>query len=212
MIRAKRPEADLKRPYRRLLSRSLGLSAVLHLGLFSIDPAVEIEPAPMRREVVVIELEAVPETRQPIPPLLRQPEAAVSAPTDTLPRLPVDLDPPEVITEFAPESDEEVAEFWMVEKRPRVLKRVLPEYPAVAREALIEGKVSVRLLLDRQGRVLRVGRVTGPAVFRPAAAEAARQWEFTPAIQNDQAVRVWVSLPFTFQLEDGGDPGRSNPE
>lgn len=212
MIRAKRPEADLRRSYRRVLCRSLGLSAVLHLGLFAIDPAVEIEPAPMRREMIVIELEAVPETRQPVPPPLRQPEAAVSAPIDTLPRLPVDLDPPEVITEFAPESDEDVAEFWMLEKRPRVLKWVLPEYPDAAREALIEGKVFVRILLDREGRVLRVGRVTGPAVFRPVAAAAARQWEFTPAIQNDQAVRVWVSLPFAFQLEDRGDPGWSNPE
>jgi len=202
MIRAKRPEADLRHSYRRVLSRSLGLSALLHLGLFSIDPTVEIEPAPMRREVIIVELEAAPETRQPIPPPLLQPEITVVAPADTVPRLPVDIAPPEVITEFAPESDEEVAEFWMLEKRPRVLKRVLPEYPVAARQALIEGKVFVRILLDRQGRVRRMGQITGPAVFHPAAMAAARQWEFTPAIQNDQAVRVWVSLPFNFQLEE----------
>ena len=26
-------------------------------------------------------------------------------------------------------------------------------------------------------------------------------WEFDPAIQNDKPVKVWVSLPFTFQLK-----------
>ena len=87
---------------------------------------------------------------------------------------------------------------------------MLPEYPLAALEALIEGKVFVRILLDRQGRVWRVGRITGPAVFHPAVATAARQWEFTPAIQNDQAVGVWVSLPFNFQLEERGDSGRTD--
>ena len=210
MIRSKRPEADLKRFYRRLLLRSLGLSAVLHLGLFAVDPAVEVEPAPIRREVVVVALEPVPETRLLPPPPLMQPEIAVVAPPDTLRRPPPAIGPPDVITEFAPESDEEVVEFWMLEKRPRVLERVLPEYPAAALEALMEGKVFVRILLDRQGRVRRVGRITGPKVFHPAAAAAARQWEFTPAVQNDQAVRVWVSLPFNFQLEERGDPERTD--
>ena len=38
--------------------------------------------------------------------------------------------------------------------------------------------------------------------FREAAATAARQWEFVPAIQNDRPVRVWVDVPFRFELED----------
>jgi len=58
----------------------------------------------------------------------------------------------------------------------------------------------VYVLIDRSGKVEAVGKVLGPEVFHAAAKNAAAQWVFTPAIQNDKPVRVWVSLPFKFQL------------
>ena len=69
---------------------------------------------------------------------------------------------------------------------------------------MIEGKVFVRVLVNLEGRVERVERVTGPEIFHEAVTEAARQWEFTPAIQNEQSVRVWMSLPFSFELVEPG--------
>ena len=98
------------------------------------------------------------------------------------------------------EDEEEIVEIWRVEKQPEPVKEVVPEYPEVARKAGIEGHVTVYVLIDRNGRVEQVGKVLGPEVFHEAARAAAAQWEFTPAIQNDKPVRVWVSLPFKFQL------------
>ncbi|MBQ42259.1 MAG: energy transducer TonB, partial [Gemmatimonadetes bacterium] len=37
--------------------------------------------------------------------------------------------------------------------------------------------------------------------FHRAATTAVRQWEFTPAVQNDRTVKVWINLPFVFELE-----------
>jgi len=42
--------------------------------------------------------------------------------------------------------------------------------------------------------------VIGNEVFHAAAKKAAAQWTFSPAIQNDKPVKVWVMLPFRFQL------------
>ena len=201
MIRRKQTEADLKRTYRKTLSSGIGLSVLLHLLLFAIIPAIEFEVAPRTREPVVIELEKIPETRQSTHPLHPLYHLSSEVVVDTLPRQRP-IPPPEVVTAFSLEEEEEVVEFWMLEKKPRVLKRVLPEYPARARQGLVEGKVVVRILVDQEGRVERVDRITGPQILRAAAGEASWQWRFTPAIQNDQAVKVWVSLPFAFRLED----------
>lgn len=201
MIRRKHPEADLKRTYRKALSNGIGLSVLLHLLLFAMTPAIEFEVAPRPRVPVVIKLEQIPATRQSSHPPLPLYRLSAEVVVDTLPR-PRATPPPEVITTFSLEEEEEGVEFWMLEKKPRVLKRVLPEYPARARQGLIEGKVVIRILVDQEGRVERVDRISGPQIFRSVAAEAARQWQFTPAIQNDQAVKVWVSLPFAFRLEE----------
>jgi len=88
-----------------------------------------------------------------------------------------------------------------VEKQPTPTKKVVPEYPDIARKANITGRVYVIAVIDKQGKVERVIMVKGPEVFHEAAKEAAMQWEFEPAIQNDKPVKVQVSLPFTFQLD-----------
>jgi protein TonB len=200
MIRRKVPQADLKRSYRKVLWFSVGLSGLLHLGLFLVAPPVEFRPRSPVAQPVVIELERLPQTRQklPLPPPLALVVAEKATPEVRVrPRLQARA----ARAEFPLEEEEEPAELWMVEKKPTVLRQVVPEYPDSARRALVEGRVTVRVLVDRQGRVERVDRIEGPLVFHRAAAEAARQWEFAPAVQNEQTVRVWVSLAFVFELE-----------
>ena len=54
--------------------------------------------------------------------------------------------------------------------------------------------------VDREGKVEAVEILQGNEVFHEAATTAAWKWTFTPAIQNDKPVKVWVALPFRFQL------------
>ena len=97
--------------------------------------------------------------------------------------------------------EEEIVELWRVEKKPVFSKRVEPKYPATAQKANITGKVFVTALIGKDGKVEQIGKITGPKVFHEVAKDAALQSEFTPAMNNDRPVKVWVSLPFTFRLK-----------
>ena len=200
MIRLKSKDADLKRTYARDLWASVGFAVLLLASVVAINPQIVFDPLKPVQRPVIIELELVPETemRLPLPPPpVRLIEPVAYAPPVREHKLP----PPVVVTEFPLEEEVEAAELWMVEQPPRVLKRVLPAYPDSARRALVEGKVFARVLVGQKGRVEHIDRIEGPQVFHRTVAQAAKAWEFSPAVQNDRAVSVWVSLPFVFELE-----------
>ncbi|HID26212.1 MAG TPA: energy transducer TonB, partial [Thermoplasmata archaeon] len=96
---------------------------------------------------------------------------------------------------------EEVYEFYAVEIKPKLLKRVEPIYPEVARKAGIEGQVFVKALVDTNGYVIHVEvlRSTNP-VFEQPAVDAAKKFVFKPGYQRDKPVKVWVAIPFKFKL------------
>ena len=200
MIRLKSKDADLKRTYVRDLCASVGLVVLLLAAVVAIDPQIVFDPFKPVQRPVTIELELVPETgmRLPLPPPpVRRIEPVAYTPPVREHKLP----PPVVVTEFPLEEEVEAAELWMVEQPPRVLKRVLPVYPDSARRAEVEGKVFARVLVGRKGRVEHIDRIEGPSVFQRVVVQAAKAWEFSPAVQNDRPVPVWVSLPFVFELE-----------
>ncbi len=217
MIRGKQPEANLRLTYRKTLWACTGLSTILHAALFGLFPSFEPDAYARSEEPIIIQLEEIPETKQerrPPPPA----RPVVPVPTDN-PDVPDDvtiedteldlglddLAPPppleeEVVEEVELEEEEEIVELWRVEKKPVVIKQVEPQYPATAQKANITGKVFVTALVGKDGKVEQIGKVTGPKVFHEVAKAAALQWEFTPAMQNDRPVKVWVSLPFVFRL------------
>ena len=199
MVRLKSKEADLKRTYARDMWASVGLVVLLLAAVVAIDPQIVFDARRPVQRPVTIELELVPETemRLPLPPPVRRVEPVAYAPPVREYKLP----PPVVVTEFPLEEEVEAAELWMVEQPPKVLKRVLPAYPDSARKAQVEGKVFARVLVGRTGRVEHIDRIEGPQVFQRAVMQAAKAWKFSPAVQNDRAVPVWVSLPFVFELE-----------
>ena len=48
----------------------------------------------------------------------------------------------------------------------------------------MEGKVFARVLVGRKGRVEHIDRIEVPQVFHRAVAQAAKAWEFSPAVQK----------------------------
>jgi periplasmic protein TonB len=75
-------------------------------------------------------------------------------------------------------------------------------YPPVAVEIGLEGKVTVRVLVGEDGSVLKVGNINGNDVFREEVKEKSKNLVFTPGLQNNKAVKVWVSVPFSFKLKN----------
>ncbi len=87
---------------------------------------------------------------------------------------------------------------------PEPVRRVDPEYPSIAKDAGVEGRVLVRVLVSSTGVVLQAvadPRTTVP-MLEPAALEAARKWLFKPALANGHPVAVWIALPFVFRLHE----------
>lgn len=81
-----------------------------------------------------------------------------------------------------------------------IVKRQL-KYPELAIETGIEGRVTVKVLVGEDGSVIKVGSVSGNEIFHEEVKDKARDLQFTPGLQNNNAVKVWVSVPFNFKLK-----------
>ena len=106
--------------------------------------------------------------------------------------------------EAAPHSHEglAVAREEYREEPPEPVRQVIPEYPPLAREAEIGGRVVTDVRVGTDGRVLEARVEPGHSVtlLDDAALEAVRQWVFRPARANRTPVAVWVAVPFHFRL------------
>jgi protein TonB len=99
-----------------------------------------------------------------------------------------------------------VYQSFEVEKAPECVNlsqvRSSMIYPEVARQAGIEGRVTVKVLVGTDGNVLKVGSVSGPDVFHDEVQDKAMNLQFTPGLQNGKPVKVWVTVPFNFKLKN----------
>ncbi|MCZ6775125.1 MAG: TonB family protein [Ignavibacteria bacterium] len=108
-----------------------------------------------------------------------------------------------IVPDIFIEDDTPPADFVPVEKQPQIVKKVKPVYPDLAMRAGLEGKVWVKIWVDKEGKVREVRILKSDAeIFDEPAIEAAKQFIFTPAYMNKGPVSVWVSVPFKFQLAD----------
>ncbi len=93
-------------------------------------------------------------------------------------------------------------EFVAVEVPPEMIKSVEPDYPALARQAGLEGNVWVKALVDRNGDVkdARVQKSSGTPSLDEAAIQAAKQCKYKPGISHGQPVACWVTYRVDFKL------------
>ena len=87
-------------------------------------------------------------------------------------------------------------------RRPRVIHRVEPVYPADAREKNIKGSVVLTMVVDREGKPqdIKIWSSLHPSMDR-AAIEAARQMRFEPALKDGQPVSETLLVEFYFSLQ-----------
>ncbi len=81
---------------------------------------------------------------------------------------------------------------------PQPVTRIDPSYPEMAREAEIQGRVVLHVLVGRDGRVKSVKVVRSIAYLDEAAKQAVRQWVFKPALKAGEPVPAWVEIPVDF--------------
>ncbi len=75
-------------------------------------------------------------------------------------------------------------------------------YPEIARQINLEGRVAVKVLVGTDGNVIKVGSLSGPEQFYDEVRDKALNLQFTPGMQNGKFVKVWVTVPFNFKLKN----------
>lgn len=212
MIREKKPEADLRRSYNKVLGICTAITFVVHTTIAVIYPTFEASASDRKKKDVIIETIDIPETRQiQRPPPPPRPAVPIETDSDDVPDDVTiessDLDFDDAMVNLPPppppgsgEEVEEILEFYMVEDKPEPIHQVAPIYPEIARKAGLSGRVFLKFLVDKDGRVSNVEVLGGQEIFRQAAIDAIMQFRFKPARQNDKPVAVWMTQPIAFRL------------
>lgn len=100
------------------------------------------------------------------------------------------------------DEDPDINAFTPVEKYPEIVVAATPEYPEVAKRAGVTGKVWVKLLVDKEGKPKKAVIMKSDSdLFNDAALGAAMKSAFTPALQNNHPIAVWIVLPYKFNLQ-----------
>jgi protein TonB len=77
---------------------------------------------------------------------------------------------------------------------------VAPAYPLLAREMKVQGAVSLRALISREGSIQELQILNGPGILASAAREAVKQWHFKPFLQNGQPVETQARITVNFTI------------
>ncbi|HXX45564.1 MAG TPA: TonB family protein [Candidatus Acidoferrales bacterium] len=82
----------------------------------------------------------------------------------------------------------------------RLIHRVDPIYPDLARNLNVEGVVKLRLEVAADGKVSQVQVLSGPKLLLPAAVAAVRQWRYEPALLDGKPTEVEKEVDVQFHL------------
>ncbi len=198
---------------------SMITATVFHFMLFQFWPTQTADDVSfVAEELEVIELP--PEIEIPPPPeAIARPATPVMAVTDiddditiaptTFEDNPVDDLPPPPTDDGGTDLSAAPV-FTPMTVRPEILNRdevstaLMRLYPPILRDAGIGGSVTVWFFISEEGTVLdrRVSESSGHIPLDEAALEVADVFRFSPALNREQIVQVWIQLPIVFQVQE----------
>jgi protein TonB len=194
---------------------ALCIAVVAHFGLFNFFPELTASDVSFG----VDEFEAIelpPEVEIPPPPeQISRPAVPVVAATEleeditiaptTFEENPVENLPPPP-SDASRLGDQPV--FTPMTVRPEIkdrraaLRIVERNYPKLLKDAGIGGDVNVWVFIDANGEVqnAQVQKSSGNRSLDDAALKSAKEFTFTPALNRDKRVPVWISIPIAFAV------------
>ncbi|HKV78696.1 MAG TPA: energy transducer TonB [Candidatus Sulfotelmatobacter sp.] len=84
--------------------------------------------------------------------------------------------------------------------RGLLVRQVQPTYPALAKEARIQGRVVLTAIIGKGGTIQKLQVVSGHPMLVPAAINAVKQWRYKPYLLNGQPVEVVTTITVNFNL------------
>ena len=195
---------------------SITAATALHFAVIAFWPQMEAPDVSLN----VDEMEVVPPPPDvdipPPPEAIRRPATPVISETSIDEDLTIETTTFETWTseELPPPPEEaettdlsQAPQFVVHTVRPRLLndpevKRTLErEYPALLKDAGIGGTTEVHLFINEEGLVKNqlIKVTSGHAGLDAAALKVVTVAKFSPAMNRDKAVAVWVSMDITFE-------------
>jgi len=192
---------QLVRPVRSAVERTI---VVQYRELAAPPPLAQVVPPP---QVAVARAVAAPAAGVPVPvpeekappqqTIASQEEIAVSRGTGE------GAGPGDVIVATPPPAEvlPKLDEYVYSDELPVLVTDVAPVYPTIAKEAVVEGEVLLRVLVGKDGQVLHVHVERSIPMLDDAAVAAAKQWVFKPALAGNRPVAVWIVRRVRFRLQ-----------
>lgn len=207
------PWASVKNQQRKHIE--IGMMVTLMLAIVTFYAVPEFgTTAPVVEEFVAppIDVLKIPATRQepvkpePITPKIRIAEEAALDIDIDLPVF-VDYEGADIGLLEPPVPPIPIVDFFSLEVKPipvggwsSIMANVI--YPEIAREAGIDGRVTIKALIGADGIVEEAFVYSGVprSGLNDAALAAVMMTPFEPAYQRDKPVRVWINIPIHFKL------------
>jgi protein TonB len=93
--------------------------------------------------------------------------------------------------------------YTKVDINPVPVKTPPPEYPDAMKRQGVSGVVAVSIIIDEKGVVTSTTVAKASQVeFEAPAMEAVKKWKFKPAQKDGAPVKMKVTVPIRFNLED----------
>ncbi len=84
---------------------------------------------------------------------------------------------------------------------PAILREAPPKYPALARQARVQGTVVLHATIGTDGKVKNLSVVSGHPFLCKAAMDAVRQWRYQPTLVDGKPIEVELNVSVTFTLD-----------
>lgn len=81
-----------------------------------------------------------------------------------------------------------------------LIDKVTPHYPQDAKMGRIQGDVVLRVLIGKDGKVMKVDVVSGHPMLVPAARDAVLRWRYRPYVLNGEVVEVETQVTVAFTM------------
>ena len=195
---------------------SMIAATVMHFAMFQFWPTLTAEDVSFSSEDLET-IELPPEIEIPPPPQrIARPAVPVVATADieediTIAPTTFEDNPVEDLPPPPTEQETDISSapvFTPMTVRPEiknvqeVIRAMEREYPAILRDAGIGGRVVVWFFIDEDGTVQdrRISQTSGHLGLDEAALKVSGIYRFTPALNRDKKVKVWVQFPITFEV------------
>ena len=87
-------------------------------------------------------------------------------------------------------------------QQAKLIHKVIPVYPALAKNARISGVVHLVGIIAKDGTIRNLQLISGHPMLSQAALEAVRQWVYMPTLLNGDPVEVIAPIDVNFTLSE----------